>query len=371
MNHTTADGMRVLFVVTALGVGGAERQGLALARHFAAIGSQVRVVSLVSGGAMAPAFADSLIPVEELGMRRGIPRLSAMPRFRRLVREWRPDIVHSHMIHANLFARLALPSRYRKVLICTAHSTNDGGGWRDVAYRITHRRAAVTTNVSRAGVAAFEHRGAVPRGGMRSMPNGITLPDEPIESRVAGERLSLLYVGRLEPVKAVGVLLEALALRAGQGANDFLRIVGDGPERPALQRLVGVLGLEDAVQFAGHQANVERYFKSADALILTSVNEGLPMVLLEAGASGVPVIATAVGGVPDLLGDDRGILVERSESQCVAEGMRRFASMDSVARNRMARRMREHIEKNFAIESVGRRWLELYDEVLHHQGRSS
>lgn len=360
--------LRVLFVITALSVGGAEQQLLALGRYFKALGHAVKVVGLMSGGAMVSSLVEAGIEVVDLGMRRGIPDLGAIPRFRRLVDDWKPDIVHAHMFHANLLARVSLQKRYRRVLICTAHSTNDGGGWRDVAYRLTHRRARMMTNVSPAGVAAFEERGAVPRDGILSIPNGINLPEYGPSRRDSTGAIRWLFVGRLEEVKAVDVLLQALALRFEEGEQDQLQLVGDGPDRQSLAEQAVSLGIGAVVEFAGHQSQVSDYYRDADALLLTSRNEGLPMVLLEAGAIGLPVVATAVGGIPELLGSDRGILIARSDPQEVATGMQRFASMSRSERLEMAGRMRAHIQEEFAMDKVGARWCDLYAQVLDRAG---
>jgi glycosyltransferase involved in cell wall biosynthesis len=158
------------------------------------------------------------------------------------------------------------------------------------------------------------------------LPNGIA----PVAPR-QGEGDGVLYVGRLTKAKAVDVLVAAMRELPGER----LTIVGDGPERPALEQAARTLG---NVRFVGRveHARVADHLAAAKLLVLPSRQEGQPNVLMEAMARGVPVIATRVGGVPDLVAHERtGLLVEPDDGTGLAEAIRRLSS-DAALRARCA-----------------------------------
>src|SRR5690606_23133101 len=165
--------MRILLLVTGLQLGGAERQVVDLADRLAARGHVVAIAYLTGDAAVRPGAPVELYPLHfgktPSGMLRGGRNLG------RLVREWQPDVVHSHMVHANLIARVSRLLVPMQRLICTAHSPNEGGRSVMLAYRLTDRLADLSTHVSRNAVEAFERAGAVPRGRMLPVLNGIDL----------------------------------------------------------------------------------------------------------------------------------------------------------------------------------------------------
>ena len=181
VKETQRDGApgRVMLLITTLAFGGAETQVVRLATDLKAQGWTVAVVCLVAPKAYAAALRSTGIEVHSLDMPRGVPDPRAILRFGFLVRSFRPDIVHSHMVHANLFARIARLFCHFPALICTAHNVREmsekgGATWhKELMYRATDFLADVTTTICRAGFDRYIRVGAVPLNKLQVIPNGV------------------------------------------------------------------------------------------------------------------------------------------------------------------------------------------------------
>jgi glycosyltransferase involved in cell wall biosynthesis len=355
--------LTILFVITTLGLGGAERQVVLLAEELTRRGHRIGIVSLLPIGLLGRLGDSGSFAVFSLGMRRAIPDPRAIGRLRRIVQEFRPDVVHSHMIHANILARVAVGGMPSRPLVCTAHSTDEGRGWRVAAYRLTHGRAALTTNVSRAGVHHFEVSGAVPPGAMIPMPNGVRVPSSfPRHGSPDGRPFRWVCIARCVPEKGLDVLLHSLVGRERELGH--LTVVGDGPLRGQLEALANSLGLGRYVTWAGADPAVAPFLAAADGLVLASRLEGFPMVILEAGAAGLPVVATDVGGIGEALAGGRGIVVAPEDHRALADGMRTMERLGAGARHEMALRWYHAVKAEFAIEVVAARWIGVYHACL-------
>jgi glycosyltransferase involved in cell wall biosynthesis len=163
----------IIFLSTGLSLGGAETQLVNLATRLKKRGWDIQVVSMLPPKAFIEEFDGGGIPLETLNMRRGIPDPRAIFRLVRILYRLRPDIVHSHMVHANLLARITRIFYKLPVLISTAHSINEGGWWRDITYRMTDSLADLTTNVSKLAVERYIRNGVVPKDKIICIPNGI------------------------------------------------------------------------------------------------------------------------------------------------------------------------------------------------------
>jgi glycosyltransferase involved in cell wall biosynthesis len=254
-------------------------------------------------------------------------------------------------------------------LVCTAHSTVEGGRAVMWAYRLTDRLADVSTHVSRAAVAAFERDGAVPGGRMLPVLNGIDLrvfangPECRARSRSRvfprdGKRL-LLSVGRLAAEKDHAGLLRAFSRIADRCPDVELWIAGDGPLRDALLRQRAGLGLEDRVVFLGARNDVPDLMRAADVFVLSSRFEGFGLVVAEAMASGTLVVATDAGGVAEVL-DGAGVLVPAGDDAALAEGLVRALSMAPAYAAALTDRARRHAEDRLDVERSVDVWLDLY-----------
>ncbi len=282
------------------------------------------------------------------------------------------------MVHANLVARLVRLFAPFPVLICSAHNIDEGGRLREFLYRITDPLCDLTTQVSQAGLERYVRIGAVPRHKIRYIPNGVDTdhfkPDPDVRVRMRKElgvedNFVWLAVGRFDPQKDYPNMLQAFAHVIKKSVKTVLLIAGDGPLRPAMERLAGELGLRNNVCFLGIRQDVPELMNAADAYVMSSAWEGMPNVLLEAYATGLPVVATNVGGNGEIvLNEETGFLVPPRDSDALAQAMLKLMDFPEEQRKQMGQAGRKHIEENFAMDRVVDRWEEVYRELLRRKG---
>ena len=176
-------------------------------------------------------------------------------------------------------------------------------------------------------------------------------------------------VGRLSPEKGFDVLLHALKRLRDRGTNARLVVVGEGDDRPRLEALTAELGLQDAVRFAGWQSDTKPYFEAMDLFALSSFREGLPNVLLEAMALGVPCLATRIAGVPKLIEHGvNGMLVEPGDDRGLADGIFRMIGQSDLC-SRYASAARRTIGERYDFAARTARLADSYDDLLSRTGR--
>ena len=191
------------------------------------------------------------------------------------------------------------------------------------------------------------------------MRRGLGLPPVPV----------VVYTGRLSPEKGVDVLVDAWAEARRRGCLGTLCLVGDGPERQALERRAVALGVRGATRFAGPTADVAPWLQAADVFVLPSRQEGLSVALLEAMAAGVPAVATEVGGTREAVGGT-AVLVPPADPRALAEAL--CALLDEPGRAReLGEAARVRVLSRFGILNVARRHLELYREVGEGRPRAA
>ncbi len=364
---------RISLVTTSLLRGGAETQVFLLAQELRKRGHPVQVVSMRRPEAYVYDLALHGIESLDLGMRSGIPDPRALVRLARAWRTFRPDVAHAHMVHAVLLARLARPLARVPVLVSTAHNLTEGARWRELAYRATDGLGDLTTNVCQAAVDRYVSVRAAPHGRIVRMPNGLDVagfePDPEARARVraalelSDDAFAWLAVGRLEPQKDVPTMLEAARTLPPRAV---LLLVGDGPLRAELEARRDALGLDPArVRFLGARADVPDLMRAADGYAMSSAWEGLPMVLLEAGASGLPIVATDVGGNAEIVRDGAtGRLVPPHEPAALAAAMSETMALTATERAAWGRSARAHVAAEFDLGRVVDAWIALYRRLL-------
>lgn len=211
------------------------------------------------------------------------------------------------------------------------------------------------------------YRRFVPEQQVLLLPNGV---DHLRYARLAREQpgpgapLRLVYIGRLAREKGLVEMLRGVALARAQGANVRLAIGGSGPEEPRLRRLAGKLGLADNVSFAGPVFGRDKLelLGGADAFLFASQSEGLPYALLESMAAGVPVVATRVGAIPDVVVDGvHGLLVPPRDPGAIAGAIRKLMDRELLAR--MSSTCRKRIAAGYSIDLLAGRFCNLYSEL--------
>lgn len=368
--------MRLLYVITDLNIGGAEHQVTRLGITLRRRGWEVQIVSMLPPQAFTIELAKAGIEIAHLGMRPGIPDPRAILRLSRLIRQWRPDLVHSHMVHANLLSRVTRLVTPMPILICTARSTNEGGRWRALAYRLTDGLCELTTHLSRSGADRAVRIGAVPARKVRVVPNGIDThrfrPDATARARLRaelalGEYFVWLAAGRFAPPKDYPTMLRAFAL-ARKRKESLLLIAGQGPLQEACRRLTKELGVEDSVRFLGVRNDMADLMNAADAFVMSSLWEGMPTAMLEAAACGLPIVATNVGGIPEILPPDaQRYLTSPKDPQALSTLMIELMRLPLQQRQHLGQCNRHYVEAHYDLEEIANRWEDIYKEFLNRR----
>jgi glycosyltransferase involved in cell wall biosynthesis len=346
-------------------------------------GWDVEIVTMLPLCPPLPDFRGAQVRVTSLEMERGVRGLAGFLRFLSEVRDRRPDVVHSHMTHASLLTRMARPFCPMPVLICTLHGHKmysvkaEGAALRELAHRLTDGLADITTAVSEAAGERYARVKAVSRKRLMVIPNGIPeeayTPNQVVRLR---ERRNLnlrdefawLAVGRLEKVKDYATMLRAFPVALEADVAQVLVIAGAGSQRPHLDALAEELGITPYVRFLGVRADIPQLMQAADGLVLSSVFEGMPLVMLEAGASGLPMVATRVGGNSEVLPpEQRMLLVPPRRPRELGLAMQRLACLSDAEGRAMGEAAREFVLSRFGMDAILDQWEELYTRLLEQK----
>lgn len=352
--------MKILYVITGLGLGGAEKMVVDLADQMVFRGHAVKIAYLKGDVLVRP--ESTQVELIYLGLESVVDFFSASKKYRKLVRDYQPDIVHAHMVHANLFARINRIGCVIPKLICSAHSSNEGGKFRMLAYKYTNFLSNMNTNVSQSAVDTFIKMKAFDDRNLVAIYNGIDLDKFSFyeEGNQRSQTLRLLSVGRFNSAKDYPNLLHALTHVIFKYPNIHLNIAGDGELRGEIECLIQNLNLDQHVTLLGRRNDISQLMQQADFLILSSKYEGLPTVLLEAMASGLNVISTDCGGSKEIMGDT-GILVEKQDSNKLADGITQGLHWSKTQVENNRRLARDRIEKIFSLQTSVDNWVEVYE----------
>ena len=289
-------------------------------------------------------------------------------------------MVHTHTAKAGALGRIAAPLMGVPVTVHTFHGSVFKGYFRKLPaalYALVERALARVTDaivaVSPAVAEELAKERLAPRHGIHTIPLGLELErfcSPPAKGRLRA-RLGLDRnipligsVGRLVPIKDVPTLLSALARLEGA----HLALVGDGPERARLESLARTLGVSSRVHFTGFLSELETVYPDFDLVVNSSRNEGTPVALIEAMAAGIPVVATSVGGSPDLLqGGALGELVPAGEPEALAHTLERTLRRrdETVSRTHAARAaVLEHHRAERLLDAIDT----LYGTLLRRKG---
>jgi glycosyltransferase involved in cell wall biosynthesis len=362
-----------LLVVDSLEVGGAERHVVDLAGALRRKGHGVTVACSATGG-LSDLLDGANVPVRVLLDRLVKRRVSVTYArgLRRLVREQRFDLVHAH-IYASAAASALATVGTGVPLVVTEHTE---GAWQGrharLLSRLIYRRARSVIAVSSPIRGHLLERDGVPPEKISFIPNAVisasgrkpgttsTLPDERREGPLVG------VVARLQPEKGVANFLKAAArVSAACPAARFL-VVGDGPLREELLRLADRLGLRERVRFLGHRADARELVGLLDVLVVPSLTEGTPLIVLEAMAAGVPLVASAVGGVTDQVRHGKeGLLIPPGDATALGDALLELLQ-DPDRAHRLGEAGRRRADSVFSHAAMVRKIEGVYHAALGH-----
>jgi glycosyltransferase involved in cell wall biosynthesis len=317
------------------------------------------------------------IPVVGIGMTSKL-RVDAPWKLYRLFLQSRPVIVHGWMYHANIMARVVGRMARLPIIITSRRNMYIGGWFREAVKRLTvHLDDAIVAVCDAVRDVEIEKTGASPDK-VVTVHNGIDadayalLGERPVDLR--GE-LGILpsarligWVGRLHPQKGLEVLLRAMACLCEHERDIHLLLVGEGELRQELERRVKALGLAGVVTLAGLREDVPDLLGMVDVFVFPSFWEGFPNAVLEAMAAGRPVVATAVGGTPELVVDgETGFLVPTGDARALVHAIKVLLDDPGLGRQ-MGKAGHERVERSFTVEWATDQVESLYDKLLLAKG---
>ncbi|OYQ70469.1 glycosyl transferase [Wohlfahrtiimonas chitiniclastica] len=353
--------MKVLYLITGLGLGGAEKVVVELADQMVKRGHTV-CIAYLKGNIVVKPKSES-VQMISLGLESPKKLLKALYNFRQLIRQFKPDVVHAHMVHANIFARLARLMCKIPKLICTAHSSNEGGKARMIAYRYTDGLSDLNTNVSQEALDIYIAKKAFNIHKSLVVYNGIDVthfsPSFPLKDEFRQEKIQFLSVGRLVDAKDYPNLLYAIAQVIQRNQNVHFSITGDGELRPTIEALIEQLGIGQYVTLLGRRDDVPDLMRQADCFILSSKYEGFGLVVAEAMACGTFVIATDCGGVKEVMGG-YGYLVPPSSADALESKIIEFLHLSEDEQTHNNECAMTYVHEKFNLHNIAQQWEYLY-----------
>jgi glycosyltransferase involved in cell wall biosynthesis len=367
--------LNVLQLIPTLDRSGAEKQMVLLAVGLPRDRFRVEVAALTRLGPLVDELNAAHIPVTLIGKRHKVDPF-AFVRLARFLKERQFDIIQTWIFAANVYGRLAARRAHVPIVI-TAEMAVDL--WKGRAQLQVDRWLATMTDRvvgNSQAVVDFYRSAGIARERLDCIPSGIA-DEEPPSVDPAEVRASLgiapsaplaLFVGRLAPQKGVADLITALDLLQHVRPELCTLIVGDGPERDSLRDLAHAFELNGRVRFLGHRDDVPQLLAAADLLVLPSLYEGLPNVVLEAMRFRKPVVATAAPGTTEVvIPNETGLLVPVHDTKELARAIRAIVD-DSALAHRLGEAGRARAERDFRVETMVERFASLYEGLANAKG---
>lgn len=361
--------LNVMLMTDVTGRGGAEKALVDLALHLDRRLYNVSVCATRSAGNYQPLLDGAGVPtfILERHTRREAYK---MLRLVRLLRRQPVHILHTHLFGSNTWGRILGKLAGVPVIIAHEHWSTKSQQeiWVDrLLYRLSDR-ILVPSQESKRVVASTDH---IPSNRLSVIYNGVDIEqfksrndaaDTRRELGVPANAILVGYVGRLSPEKGgQDILIRAISKVRQTHANVCLLVVGDGPLRPGLEKLAA--DLDEPIIFTGLRADIARILGAMDIFVLPSLHEALPIAALEAMATRLPVVATRVGGNPEVVEHEKtGLLVPPNDETALYEAIMRLITEPATA-SRLASAAQSHVQANFTLDQMARRVEAVYAEL--------
>jgi glycosyltransferase involved in cell wall biosynthesis len=357
--------MRIVELVDTLGVGGTEQMVSHLAKSLSVRGHQVSVVCLRVIGPLAHPLESAGVEVIALQKPEGFHFPTAL-KLARILKERSTNVVHTHNPLVHHYGVIAGRLARAGAVVNTLHGIGNLGkvGKAEVIFGISSFMTDRIVAVCRKAQDVFGKNIAVPRRKLTLIYNGIPL-NSFLEIPLRTPRSKFVFgaVGRLVPVKDHATLLKAFQFVVRRYPHCRLEILGDGVLREPLLDTVRRLGLEQTATLRGASHDVAGFLAGTDAFVMCSLSEGLPLTVLEAMASGLPIISTAVGGIPELVEASQcGWLCDPGRPDRLAEAM--MLAVESADLSERGARARTYAAQNCSLEEMTNQYECLFQKLL-------
>lgn len=354
--------MKILQVIDNLTLGGAQTMCEYLAGELVSMGHEVVVVSFFTNtdSPITKRLEEKGVKVLFLDKKPGFD-FSIIGKLKKTLKNEHPDAVHTHL-SALIYYAVATFGKRRVRWVHTVHHMVTPGrfGLRDkVASHYFKTKRAIPVALSSRVRDSITAKYGIKTESVPVVFNGVDLGRCHVkETYSRGETFMVLHVGRFNALKNHCGLLGAFAKFHRQYPDTCLRLVGEGELRKEIEALTATLGISDSVEFAGPQSNVYPFYHDADILALSSFTEGIPMTLAEGMGTALPIVSTAVGGVPDMLTHEENALLCEVDEEQLARCFARYYE-DKSLRERLGRaaKARSFV---FSAEEMAKKYFELY-----------
>lgn len=367
----------VCHVVHSLGVGGAE---VLVADMIRGLSDRFRsvVACLDDVGSIGESLISDGVPLRLLERAAGVD-VSCSRRLRAFARQQSVDMYHVHQCTPMFQAMLSRFPRKRPPLLLTEHGRHHPdlpSRRRALCHRLLLCKADRLVAVGHATREALIANEGLPADRVEVLYNGVDLaPYSEVSPAARGEvraelqlgpsDLVITIVARLDPIKDHSTAVQTLQIARESVPHAKLLIVGDGVEREPITAEIEQAGLREHVRMPGTRNDVPRLLAASDVLLLSSIGEGIPLTVIEAMASGTPVVSTSVGGVPEMIVDgESGLLAEVGDARALAAHIVRLWT-DSGLRKRLTANATKRARELFSRETMLSRYAAIYQEMLH------
>ncbi|KKR48837.1 MAG: Glycosyl transferase, group 1 [Candidatus Magasanikbacteria bacterium GW2011_GWC2_40_17] len=361
--------IKILFVANALEVGGAEKFLLDLLKYLDKGKFEPYLATVIGGGALEEQFLQLNLPLYIYGRRR-LRYLGGIVQFwqlYKLMKKIKPDIVHTQLFAADLWGRLAAFLAQVPLIITTEQNVNvDQSLLREflkmLTYRLTDKVVAISTAVKNYAIKKYK----LAADKIVIIPNDVDIAA--LEKRMisttpkAINKKIIINTGRLVIQKGQKYLLQAFAALPQKNECE-LWLVGNGPLKKELQTQAQNLGIEKQVKFLGTRHDVPELLAQADLFAFSSIFEGLGIAVLEAAVAKLPIVASKIDGILDILKDEEsGLLVEPKNPEVLTKALQKILENPYLGRQ-LAERAYQQVKNNFDVAVVVKKYEELYENL--------
>jgi glycosyltransferase involved in cell wall biosynthesis len=367
--------IKILYLIPGLKTGGAEMVLYELVKNL----GKDRFESVIV----------SIIPIAEIGekiKKLGVPVLSLNAKFKfnpliffrflSILRKEKPQILHSFLFHAIFLGRIARKVCKVPIIISSIHSEYIGGFLRNRILEFTSRLDNVVIIVSQKAKEKMVEAKAISARKTIVIYNGIDINRFKFQDKEKREKVRkalnlkesdkvLISVGRLFRAKGYPYLIEAIKILKKQYPDIVLLVLGKGRKRIELEKQIRGYNLTQNIFLLGRKENVPYYLNASDIFVMSSLWEGLPLSLLEAMVCGLPVVATNVGGIPEIVDEGHsGFLVESKNSLALAKKISYVLNSSPEIRRKMGEVGRKIVEEKFSLDKMVKNYESLYEKLL-------